>query len=331
MRLDKVTAAAERSYEKQHIALQRDRYMSTDVIRKVSADAGYAEKVRQIENALGGTKGWVLDIGANTCGESEFITTHGYNVIATDINEIALGISKARCAKFNRKSPQYVACDGHKLALADNSIDFVILNEALHHMEFPLQTLRETSRVLVPGGRVFLYEPYAFNPYRRVSEIRDRFQGTIERSFSISQLKRLLAGAGLLPVLIDRHVYPPSDWKMEAFGRIHKFLRRAYYRVSTALPKILGNLMVIAEKPGKLDAAQQRDRFELLLRCPITGMPVIRTGDGGGYITTNQSSRLLYPSLAGIPVLIREEARILDESTWRESISRAHQAIALPV
>ena len=139
MRLDKVTAAAERSFEKQHIALQRERYMSTDVVQKVAVDAGYAEKVRQLKNALGGTKGWVLDIGANTCGESEFLTTHGYHIIATDINEIALGISKARCAKFNRKSPRYVACDAHKLALADNSINFVILNEALHHMEFPLQ------------------------------------------------------------------------------------------------------------------------------------------------------------------------------------------------
>ncbi|MGO9021233.1 MAG: class I SAM-dependent methyltransferase [Syntrophobacteraceae bacterium] len=283
MRLNKVTAADERSYEKQHIESQRERYMLTDVVQKVAADAGYAEKVRQLENALGGTKGWVLDIGANTCGESEFLTTHGYHIIATDINEIALGISKARCRKFNRKSPQYVACDAHELALADNSMAFVILNEALHHMEFPLQTLCETFRVLAPGGRVFLYEPYAFNPYRRISEIRDRFKGTIERSFSASQLKRLLAGAGLLPVSIDRHIYPPSDWKMEALGRIHKFLRGAYYWMSTALPKVFGNLMVIAEKPGKLHAAQQRDRFESLLRCPITGMPVIRTGDGAGY------------------------------------------------
>ena len=75
MGLAKVTAAAERSYERQHIALQRERYMANDVVQKVAADAGYAEKLRQIKNALGETKGWILDIGANTCGESEFLTT----------------------------------------------------------------------------------------------------------------------------------------------------------------------------------------------------------------------------------------------------------------
>ena len=135
----------------------------------------------------------------------------------------------------------------------------------------------------------------------------------------------------MLPVFIDRHIYPPSDWKMEEFGRIHKFLTGAYYRMSTAFPKIFGNLMVIAEKPGKLHAVQKRDRFESLLRCPITGMPVIRTSDGVGYITTDKNSRLLYPSFAGIPVLIKEDARTLDEHTWREYISCLHIATVQPV
>ena len=125
-------------------------------------------------------------------------------------------------------------------------MDFVILNEALHHMASPLQTLKEVSRCLVPGGNVFLYEPYAFNPYRRISEIRDRFKGTIERSFGTGELKRLLHGAGLRPMFIERHICPPSDWKMEQLGAIHKFLRSLYYRVLIACPKVFGNLMVLA-------------------------------------------------------------------------------------
>jgi uncharacterized protein YbaR (Trm112 family) len=89
--------------------------------------------------------------------------------------------------------------------------------------------------------------------------------------------------------------------------------------------------MVIAKKPGKLHASQQRDRFESLLRCPITEMPVIRTGDGAGYITTDENSRLFYPSFTGIPVLIREEARTLNEKTWREYICCIHPVTARPV
>ena len=88
--LRKVTAEEEREFEKESILSQRSRYLVTDVMHKVSVDRGYAGKVKLIGSALGGPKGWVLHIEANTCGEAEYLTTRGYAIIATDINEIAL-------------------------------------------------------------------------------------------------------------------------------------------------------------------------------------------------------------------------------------------------
>jgi ubiquinone/menaquinone biosynthesis C-methylase UbiE len=326
-----VNTARERAYERKHILSQRERYLACDVMEKARTDIGYAEKVLQIENALARTSGWVLDIGASTCGESEYLVAQGYSIIATDINEIALGISKERCAKFSRPSPYYLACDGQHLSLQSQSAHFVILNEALHHMEDPFQTMREVSRVLVPGGRVFLHEPYAFNPYRRLSEIRDSLRGTIERSFSVGELKDLLQRAGLNPVSIQRHPCRPSDWKMQALGSFHRTLRRAYFSLSERIPQVLGNVMLIAEKQGTLATPAKRPSFESILRCPATGSPVIGVNDADGFLSLAKEFRGFYPNYRGIPVLIREEVRHVGEAAWQamlDSVSKPSGAIS---
>jgi ubiquinone/menaquinone biosynthesis C-methylase UbiE/uncharacterized protein YbaR (Trm112 family) len=317
VRLGSVTAAEERAFEKNHISSQKERYLSCDVMHKVKVDRGYAEKVRRMQKALGDETGWILDIGANTCGESEYLTTQGYAIVATDINEVALGISKERCERFGRKPPYYLACDAHRLALAPESVHFVVLNEVLHHMYDPSQVLREVARVLVPGGSVFLYEPYAFNPYRRLSEIRDRFKGTIERSFGVRKLKTLLGRAGLKTVSIQRHIGPPSDWKAEVLGNIHRYLRRMYYTVSKAMPYVFANLLVLATKPGAPLSPRQPTEFQLILRCPVSGAQVVEVNHGSGFLSMGKDFRGLYPAYGGIPVLIEQEARRLDESAWR--------------
>jgi ubiquinone/menaquinone biosynthesis C-methylase UbiE len=331
MRFFAVNTTRERAYEKQHILSQRERYLACDVMEKARTDVGYAEKVLQIQNALARTNSWVLDIGANTCGESEYLVARGYSIIATDINEIALGISKERCAKFKRRSPCYLACDGQHLPLQNASAHFVILNEALHHMEDPFQTMREVSRVLVPGGRVFLYEPYAFNPYRRLSEIRDSLRGTIEGSFGIGELKKLLQNAGLNLISIQKHICPPSDWKMQPLGSVHRTLRKAYFFVSERIPQVFGNLMLIAENQGAPVAPTKRPSFESLLRCPVTGSPVVEVNDADGFLSLDEEFRGFYPNYCGIPVLVREEVKQLDKATWEamlESVSKRCGAIS---
>ena len=311
-----VSAKEEREFEKAHIASQKAHYISCDVTQKVKVDPGYAEKISQIEHALGAPRGWVLDVGGNTCGESEFLTTEGYSIIAVDINEVALGISKERCMRFNRKPPHYLACDAHFLALADRCVRFVILNEALHHMEDPFRALNEVYRVLTPGGRVFLYEPYALNPYRRLSEIRDRFKGTIERSFTVRQLKKLLEKAGLKPVSFQRHTCPPSQWKMEVLSDLRRLLREVYFAAYRVFPGVLGNIVAVAEKAAASSAATQAGSFESMLRCPVTGAQLVRLTNREGLLSLDEEFRGLYPTYMGIPMLIKDEVRRLEKHEW---------------
>jgi ubiquinone/menaquinone biosynthesis C-methylase UbiE len=246
-----VTTQQEHEYERTKISTLRERYLTTDVMKKVRHDPGYAEKVGLIEKALAGTRDWILDVGANTCGESEYLTTRGYKIIANDINEVALEISRDRCAKFGRPSPRYLASDAQNLDLENECVSFVIFNESLHHMPDAARALAQAARVLKPGGRVFLYEPYAYNPYRRLSEVRDYFRGTVEKSFGVRHLRQLLAEAGLEVVSRQHHVCTVSEWKLTEFNPVHRLLRRLYVGVSKRRLWLFGSLMCVAEKPAR--------------------------------------------------------------------------------
>ena len=321
--LPTVSAFREREFQNKNIFGQRQRYLATDVLQKISVDAGYAEKVNQVEQALAHTGGLILDIGANTCGESEYLTTRGYSIIATDINEVALGLSKERCAKFGRTAPRYIACDGHRLPLQSESVHFAIFNKSLHHMEDARKVLKEVHRVLAPGGKVFMYEPYAYNPYRRLSEVRDRFLGTIEKSFGVRQLKSLLSEAGLTTVSIQRHTCPPSKWKSDAMGNIHRTLKHIYFLASRVLPSVFGNLVAVAENRACLPrqapprpCLPSHVSFESILRCPVTGGRLAKLENDIGYLSLDPAFRGLYRVYQGIPVLIREEAQALDSNSW---------------
>jgi ubiquinone/menaquinone biosynthesis C-methylase UbiE len=217
------TTEEERAWERQHMLKQIDRYLATDVMDKISKDEGYRAKIDLVEERLTQSASWILDIGSNTAGECEYLVSRGYSIIATDINEQALLISQRRCRHFGRKAPAYVACDGQRLPFESGSVACAVFNESLHHMPDPAASLREVHRVLQPGGKVLMYEPYAYDPWRRISEVRDYFRGTVETSFGIGQLRELLRQAGLSVTDLSRPALPPSQWKLDALP----FYRRA--------------------------------------------------------------------------------------------------------
>ncbi len=49
--------------------------------------------------------------------------------------------------------------NAYQLSFADRSIDNLILFDVFHHLRYPGTALQEFRRVLVPGGRVLIFEP----------------------------------------------------------------------------------------------------------------------------------------------------------------------------
>jgi len=53
-----------------------------------------------------------------------------------------------------------LVCDGYELPFIDGSLSHLVLFDVFHHLRAPNAFLREARRVLVPGGRVILFEPF---------------------------------------------------------------------------------------------------------------------------------------------------------------------------
>ncbi len=98
-------------------------------------------------------EGSVLDIGSGTAHIKEFRP----DIVSTDIL-LFPGID--------------VVADAHRLPFRDQFFAGVVMLDVLHHLERPIEFLKEASRVLKPGGRLAMIEPAMTTLARR---FYDRF------------------------------------------------------------------------------------------------------------------------------------------------------------
>ena len=85
-------------------------------------------------------QGRVLDIGGGTAHIKDFRP----DAVCTDIVSFP-GID--------------VVADAHRLPFPDGFFAGVVMLDVLHHLERPIEFLKEASRVLQPGGRLAMIEP----------------------------------------------------------------------------------------------------------------------------------------------------------------------------
>lgn len=60
------------------------------------------------------------------------------------------------------------------------------------------------------------------------------------------------------------------------------------------------------------------------LRCPVSHQPLKLVGEEC-LVSTDSETRLRYPIVEGIPVLLEEEATALEEAEWKALLERAHE------
>jgi len=105
----------------------------------------------------------VVDFGAGSCWASHRLTQLGMEVIALDVSPTALKIGRTLYARQplfgKRPAPRFLVFDGHRIALADASVDRILCLDTFHHILNPEEILREMSRILKAGGIAGFSEP----------------------------------------------------------------------------------------------------------------------------------------------------------------------------
>jgi SAM-dependent methyltransferase len=109
----------------------------------------FAEMIANFATAgAGGKYGTILEIGGGSGNFKEYFQERHAGegqLIATDI------VPTPHCD---------LAVDAMALPFGASSIDNIVMQDVLHHIPYPLRFFAEAERVLRPGGRVVMTEPY---------------------------------------------------------------------------------------------------------------------------------------------------------------------------
>ena len=101
----------------------------------------------------------VLIVGAGTGLDLDFIAA-GPIITATDLTPAMMEKLRRRASRLGLAVDARVM-DGHALEFADGSFDVVILHFIVAVIPDPVRCLRETARVLRPGGRAVILDKFA--------------------------------------------------------------------------------------------------------------------------------------------------------------------------
>lgn len=109
----------------------------------------------------------VLDIGCGGGGKTVYYASLGVNkIIGLEILEKykdeaeSLAREKGVEGKF-----QFITGDASMMPFPEGTFDTIIMNDAMEHVEYPLEVLNECLRVLKEGGRLYVNFPPFYHPY----------------------------------------------------------------------------------------------------------------------------------------------------------------------
>jgi ubiquinone/menaquinone biosynthesis C-methylase UbiE len=102
----------------------------------------------------------VLDIGCREGDDAVLLQERcGCQITAVDIEE-----HKQDWKKRTNKRLRFVKASAEQMPFRDAQFDAVWIKDALHHMENPIQALRELSRVCKKGAPIVVIEANRYNP-----------------------------------------------------------------------------------------------------------------------------------------------------------------------
>ena len=156
----------------------------------------------------------VLDAG---CGSGKFSATiaklGASKVIGLDIGEHAIKFAQGQAKKINYgKVLEFKEGSILDIPLDDNSVDMVWSNGVIHHTTNYDKCVEEFSRVIKPGGTLFLYVNGFFGLFELIQDTLRISNSDIPRDLFQNYIKSLGVNSGRLYWLMD-NLYAPYEYR----------------------------------------------------------------------------------------------------------------------
>jgi 2-polyprenyl-3-methyl-5-hydroxy-6-metoxy-1,4-benzoquinol methylase len=159
----------------------------------------------------------VADLGAGEGLLSELLARRCKKVIAVDNSEKIVAFGAAKAKKNNLKNLEFRLGDLQSPPVEAESVDLVILSQALHHAEEPAAAIAAAHRILKTGGQVMILD-LARHQFEQANQLYgDRWLG-----FAESELQEWLEKAGFKRIevsVVAREDQPPHFETVLAGGQ----------------------------------------------------------------------------------------------------------------
>jgi len=158
----------------------------------------------------------VADLGAGEGLLSELLARRCKKVIAVDNSEKIVAFGAAKAKKNGLKNLEFRQGDLQNPPVEANSVDLVVLSQALHHASDPAEAIRSAHNILRSGGQIMILDLLKHN-FEKAGELYgDRWPG-----FAESDLHRWLEEAGFKQVeisIVASEEQPPHFQTLLASG-----------------------------------------------------------------------------------------------------------------
>ncbi|MHB1125632.1 MAG: class I SAM-dependent methyltransferase [Bacillota bacterium] len=185
----------------------RMNFASTAKNFRLSAAHGNQQELnRMIELLQPDPNSMVLDAATGTGHTALKLAEHTRKVIGIDITEEMLTEARSAAVEKGQRNIDFLIQDIHQLNFPDQYFDMVTCRFATHHFSDIDQALREISRVLKPGGKLYVLDCSAIDG-EDTEELINRIERIRDNSHICSYSSRLWQQMLLrLPFTIE-HLY----------------------------------------------------------------------------------------------------------------------------
>ena len=158
----------------------------------------------------------IADLGAGEGTLSQLLAVRARSVIAVDNSEKMVAYGQELAQRHGFQNLEFRLGDLEEPPIESESVDLVILSQALHHAANPGRALRAAWRILRPGGRIVILDllKHGFEKARQL-------YADVWLGFSEAELQDLLEGAGFAQVetsVVHREVKNPHFQTVLALG-----------------------------------------------------------------------------------------------------------------